>query len=51
MDDGHNHVHIFLNLNKPYLSEDRYQTEREVKEVDEGIRSALNGLKVSFLES
>jgi deoxyadenosine/deoxycytidine kinase len=50
-EDGHKHIHILLNRNKPYLSEGRYQTEQEAKEIDGGIKQVLQGLKVPLIES
>lgn len=49
-DDGHKHVHVLLKRNKPYLSEGRYQTEAEAKEIDEGIQRLLDDLKIPYIE-
>lgn len=51
VDDNHKHVHILLNRNKPYVSEGRYQTEAEAKELDGGVKRLLDDLKVSYLTS
>jgi nicotinamide riboside kinase len=50
-EDGHKHFHVFLQRNKPYLSEGRYQTEAEAKEIDLGIKSLLADLKFPIIES
>ena len=51
-EDGHKHIHILLTRNKPYLSEGRYQTEEEAKEIDSGIKRLLGqyDLKVPHIE-
>ena len=50
-EDGHKHIHVFLNRNKPYLSEGRYQTEAEAKEIDVGIKRLLEDFKMPHIES
>lgn len=50
-EDGHKHVHVFLDRNKPYASEGRYQTEAEAKEIDGGVKRLLDDLRVSYLVS
>lgn len=50
-EDGHKHFHVFLQRNKPYLSEGRYQTEAEAKEIDVGIKDLLVNLKFPIIES
>ncbi len=50
-EDGHKHVHILLERNKPYMSEGRYQTEEEAKEIDVGLKRLLEELRVSFIQS
>jgi len=50
-DDGHRHVHVLLDRNKPYASEGRYQTEIEAKEIDGGVKRLLDDLKISYLTS
>jgi hypothetical protein len=49
-EDGHQHIHIFLERTKPYLSEGRYQTEHEAKEIDFGIKQLLKDLKIPVFE-
>jgi hypothetical protein len=49
-EDGHKHIHILLKRNKPYLSEGRYQTEAEAKEIDDGIKRLLDDLKIPYME-
>jgi len=43
-DDGHNHLHIYLQRNKPYKAEGRYQTEEQALAVDTGILEMLDRL-------
>lgn len=50
-DDGHKHIHVFLNRTKPYLSHGRYQTEDEAKEIDDEVRKVLRHLKFPFIET
>jgi hypothetical protein len=50
-EDGHKHLHVFLKRTKPYLSEGRYQTEEEAKEIDSGIKHVLQGFRLPILES
>lgn len=49
--DGHEHVHIFLNRNKPYLTYGRFQTEEEAKLIDQEIKSMLIKLDIPFIET
>ncbi len=49
IEDGHKHIHLLLDRNKPYISEGRYQTESEAKEIDGGVKRVLEDLKVSYL--
>lgn len=50
-EDGHKHIHVLLDRNKPYVSEGRYQTEAEAKELDGGVKRLLDDLKISYLSS
>ncbi len=50
-DDGHKHIHIFLNRTKPYIGEGRYQTEAEAREMDFGIKRILEDLRFPFIEA
>jgi nicotinamide riboside kinase len=50
-DDGHKHVHVFLNRTKPYLSHGRFQNEDEAKEIDDDVKKVLRHLKVPFIET
>ena len=49
--DNHKHLHVFLNRTKPYISEGRYQTEAEAKEIDTGIKSVLDSFKLPIIET
>ncbi len=49
-EDGHRHVHIFLNRTKEYVAAGRYQSEDEAKDVDAGVRRMLTDLKFPVLE-
>lgn len=48
--DGYKHVHVFLNRNKGYSTEGRFQTEAEAKEIDSGIKELLVELELPFME-
>lgn len=50
-EDGHKHVHVLLERNKPYISEGRYQTESEAKEIDGGVKRLLDDLKIPYINS
>lgn len=50
-EDGNKHLHIMLHRNKPYLSEGRYQTEEEAREIDTGVKRLLDDLKFPIIES
>lgn len=50
-EDDHKHIHIMLERNKPYKVEGRYQTEAEAIEIDKGIKTLLDDLKIDYLES
>jgi nicotinamide riboside kinase len=50
-EDGHRHVHILLQRNKPYKSEGRYQTEAEAVEIDQGLNRLLADLKIPLMHS
>lgn len=49
MEDGHRHVHVFLERSKPYNPEGRYQTEEAAKSIDVGVRNFLSELRVPFV--
>ena len=49
LEDGHKHIHVLLERNKPYLSEGRYQTEAEAKEIDIGLERLLEDLRVPVI--
>jgi hypothetical protein len=49
-EDGHEHVHVFLKRTKPYISEGRYQTEDEAREIDDGIKRVLKDLKIHTVD-
>lgn len=49
--DDHQHLHVFLKRTKPYLSEGRYQTEDEAREIDTGIKSVLDSFKLPIIET
>ncbi len=50
-DDGHKHIHIFLNRSKPYLSYGMFQSEDVAKEIDDDVKKFLRHLKVPFIET
>lgn len=50
-EDGHKHIHVFLKRTKPYISEGRYQTVDEAREIDTGVKRLLNDIKVPIIES
>lgn len=49
--DGHKHIHIFLKRTKKYNTAGRYQTAEEAIEIDAGVKSYLQNLKIDFIES
>ena len=49
-EDGHKHLHVLLQRNKPYLSEGRYQTESEAKEIDTGLERLLEDLRIPTIQ-
>jgi deoxyadenosine/deoxycytidine kinase len=49
--DGHRHIHVFLNRTKPYLAEGRYQTEEEAKHIDHGVKEMLLNKHIPFIEA
>ena len=49
-EDGHRHVHIFLNRTKPYVAAGSYQSESEAKDVDVGVQRLLTDLKFPIIE-
>ena len=51
VEDGHKHIHILLERNKPYIGAGRYQTETEALEIDVGVKRVLEDLKVPVLTS
>lgn len=51
MEDGHTHYNIMLRRSKPYISDGRYQTEDQAREIDDGVRSMLNELQIPIFES
>lgn len=51
IEDGHNHIHVMLERNKPYQGEGRYQTESEAKEIDVGVQQVLSNLKFPMVHS
>lgn len=50
-EDGHKHIHVLLDRNKPYVSEGRYQTEAEAKALDGGVKRLLDDLRINYLTS
>lgn len=50
-DEGHEHIHVFLNRTKPYSTEGRYQSEAEAQGIDAGVRNMLAAYNVPFIES
>lgn len=51
MEDGHKHYNILLKRSKPYISDGRYQTEEQAREIDTGVRDMMSDLQVPLLES
>lgn len=49
VDDGHRHVHVRLQRDRPYRADGRYQNEQQALEVDHGIESMLKRLAVPQL--
>ena len=47
--DGHKHIHVFLNRSKQYNPSGRYQNEEEAKNLDKEIHAYLNEMGVSFI--
>lgn len=50
-DDGHQHLHILLNRNKPYKADGRYQTEDQAKNMDKGIWEMLNKFDIPIIDT
>lgn len=50
-EDGHKHVHIFLNRHTEYDSSGRYQTEEEAKTVDCSIKNILKNYSINYQET
>jgi nicotinamide riboside kinase len=48
--DGHRHVHVFLKRSKPYNPAGRYQDEKGARELDVGIRTMLDGMRLKTVE-
>lgn len=51
MEDGHKHYNILLKRSKPYISDGRYQTEEQAREIDNGVKSMMHELQIPLLES
>lgn len=47
-EDGHRHVHVFLQRSKPYLAHGRYQDEAGARAIDDGLLDTLVALQVPF---
>lgn len=50
-EDGHKHIHVFLNRTKEYNSAGRFQTESQAKEIDDGLLRMLKDLKFPLIIS
>ena len=48
--DGHQHVHVFLTRTKPYITAGRWQNEEEAKQIDAGIKATLADHGISYVE-
>src|SRR5574337_638741 len=46
LEDGHQHYHILLHRQSPYVQEGRYQSEAEALEIDDGVERMLRHLKI-----
>lgn len=46
--DGHKHLHAFLNRTKPYQQAGRWQSEGDAKAIDLGIMATLDGLHIPY---
>lgn len=49
--DGYEHIHIFLNRNKPYLSHGRYQSEVEADEIGREIKELFNKMEIKYFDT
>lgn len=49
-EEGHRHVHVFLKRTKEYVAAGRYQSEKEAKTVDVGLKRLLTELRFPFIE-
>ena len=49
--DGHKHLHIILNRNKPYAADGRYQNEEDALKIDNGVEKMLinQGITLSYV--
>lgn len=50
MEDGHQHVHVFLHRTKKYNPAGRFQTEDEAKSLDVELREFFTKLNVPYIE-
>jgi nicotinamide riboside kinase len=48
LDDGHKHLHVFLERTKPYVQAGRYETAKQAKDVDSGVKNMLEDLGIGF---
>ena len=49
LEDGHKHHHVLLHRAHAYMSEGRYQTEEQAKEMDKGLEEMLVDLHIPDL--
>lgn len=49
-DDGHKHIHVYLNRTKAYSREGRYQSEEEAKQLDGVLKKLLVDLDIPIIE-
>lgn len=50
LEDGHKHYHILLKRDHPYVSEGRYQTEEEAKNIDVKLEEMFNDLNLPLIK-
>ena len=49
-EDGHKHVHVFLERSKPYNPLGRFQSEDQAKNIDNGVYGMLADLRIPFVK-
>lgn len=46
LEDGHQHYHVLLHRQKPYVQDGRYQSEEEALAIDDGVERMLRHLNI-----